>query len=338
MPRRPVISDQPKRGESRPRRVVVLILPDVHLLDLSGPVQAFHEANGFGGGYRLIYCGAGRRIRSAQGLTLADLHALPEPRADDLVLVPGIESSTLGRLDHVPVDWLRAAHRAGARLASVCSGAFALAHAGLLDRRSCTTHWKVVDLLQRRHPAARVLRNRLFVRDGGIVTSAGVASGIDMALALLEEDHGPLLVGRVAREMVVYLRRTGEGEQLSALLDHRTHLHEGIHRVQDWLIAHPETKPTLHELARRAAMSPRNLTRHFRQATGTTLKTFATGVRLRIAGDLLHDPERSIESVASACGFKDARQLRRLWRRTFATTPRAWRRANPPASHTPSPR
>jgi transcriptional regulator GlxA family with amidase domain len=322
-----------KRPEKSPdvsqptRRVVVYLVPQVHLLDLAGPVQTFYEANGFGARYRISYVAAATRVPTAQGLVLEASTDLPALGPDDTLLIPGLDSATLDRLDTSPSAWFRAAHRSGARLASVCSGAFVLGVAGLLDGRACTTHWKVADLLEKKHPRARVLRNRLFVEDGPIVSSAGVASGIDMALALVERDQGSLVAARVAREMVVYVRRSGEREQMSVFLEYRTHMNEGVHRVQDWLIAHPDTRPTLDHLARVAAMSRRHLTRIFRQATGITLKTFTTRIRLRIAGDLLRDPDRTVESVAAACGFRDARQLRRLWLETHGTTPGVWRNA-----------
>jgi transcriptional regulator GlxA family with amidase domain len=167
---------------------------------------------------------------------------------------------------------------------------------------------------------ARVVDNRLFIEDGDVITSAGIASGIDMALALVERDHGPLTAARVAREMVVYLRRTGDQDQESVYLDHRTHLHPGVHRVQDYIVAHPDTKPTLERLAHIAAMSPRNLARVFRRATRLTPKQFAAKVKLQVAHDLLDDPRRSVEDIAASCGFEDARQLRRLWRRTFGVS------------------
>ena len=310
------------------RRVLVLILPEVHLLDLAGPVQAFWEANGFGARYELAYVGRDPQVRSAQGLALAELAPLPEPCEDDLVLVPGMDSRSFGRLaGQVPASWLRSAHACGARIASVCSGAFALAHAGLLDGRSCTTHWKVAARLQREHPRARVVQNRLFVKEGRLVTSAGVAAGIDMALSLVEDDHGPLVAARVARELVVYIRRGGDREQQSVFLEFRTHLHPGVHRVQDFLVAHPEERPSLAELSDRAGMSVRNLTRVFRRETGITLKDFAQRVKLQVARDLLRGAPLKVEAVASSCGFDDARQLRRLWRERYGTSVSEWRRA-----------
>jgi transcriptional regulator GlxA family with amidase domain len=306
-------------------RLYFLVLPHVHVMDLSGPVQVFYEANGFGGDYRIAYCASTPKVRSAQGLWLSDLEPLPDIRESDFVLVPGLDSATLDQTEDLPVDWLRASAAAGARIGSICSGAFALARAGLLDGRVCTTHWKVTDRLQREHPKARVMANRLFVRDGKLITSAGVASGVDMALAVVEEDHGPLVAAGVAREMVVYLRRGGESDQRSVYLDYRTHLHPGIHRVQDWLVSRVNEKPTITELARVAGMSPRNLTRLFRQATGISLKQFASELKLEVAGNLLRNPNETLESIASECGFKDARQLRRLWRKSYGVNPSAWR-------------
>jgi transcriptional regulator GlxA family with amidase domain len=269
---------------SRPPRVLVLVLPHVHLLDLAGPVQAFWEAAGFGAGYELGYVGVQREARSGQGLLLADLSPLPKPEPSDLVLVPGIRSDTLDRIPGEPLTWLRSAHACGARLASVCSGAFVLGRAGLLDGRTCTTHWKVAERLQRENPRARVVQNRLFVKAGRLITSAGVASGIDMAL------------------------------------------HPTVHRVQDWLVAHPEKRRTLDDLGRMAGMSPRHLSRVFREATGITPLEFAHRVKLELGRDLLRSPELKVEAVADRCGFGDARQLRRLWRATYGASVSEWRR------------
>jgi len=310
----------------RETQVIFLLLPHVHALDLAGPTQVFHEANAFGARYRLRFCGVESRARTTEGLWLSDLEPLPEVSAADLILVPGLDSTRLDDLGDAPSDWLRRAAAAGARVGSICSGAFVLGQAGLLDGRQCTTHWKLADRLQELHPAARVLHDRLFVRDGPIVTSAGVASGIDLALALVEEEYGPLVVAKVCREMVVYLRRDGHSGQTSVYLDHRSHLHPGIHRVQDWLIAHPGERATLAALARVAGMSERNLTRMFKRATGVTLAAFRQRLRLEVAGSLLHDPALTVEGVASRCGFGDSRQLRRLWREHLGMNPSDWRK------------
>ena len=308
------------------QRIIFMLIPQVHVLDLAGPVQAFAEAGDFGAPYRLSYCSAQERVATAQGFVIADLEPLPEVCADDWVIVPGLDSTRLDDTDQIPLDWLRSASRTGARIASVCSGAWALAHAGLLDGRRCTTHWKLVERMQEQFPRAIVQRNRLFVRDGRIMTSAGVSSGIDMALAMIEEDHGPLMTAKVAREMVVYLRRDGNSSQKSIYVDYRTHMHPGVHRVQDWMVAHPDQRAGLDHLATMAGMSPRNLTRVFKQATGIRLKSFDTRLKLEIAGRMLRDPHLTIEQVAGRCGFADARQLRRLWKQSHGVSPSTWQR------------
>ena len=319
------MSDQMRLEASIEHKVHVLVLPHVHLLDLAGPVQAFYEANSFGARYRLRYSGTGPTARTAQGLVVGELLELEEAGPADTVLVPGIDSTRLDDLEDVPIEWLRRAERAGARVTSVCSGAFVLAYAGLLDGRQCTTHWKVVERMQQLFPAARVLTNRLFVSDGRVVTSAGVASGIDLALSLIEEDHGPIVVAKVAHEMVIYMRRNGEAASQSIFLEYRTHMSENIHRVQDWLIAYPDENPSIERLAGLVGMSPRNLTRVFRRATGVSLKEFSNRVKLEVAQNLLHNPDSTVETVASRCGFNDARQLRRLWKQNFGVSPSAWK-------------
>ena len=316
----------PAARPDTPRRIIFLLVPEVHVLDLAGPLQTLFEANGFGARFQLVFASTHRSIRTAQGLLLSELELLPDVDPNDLILVPGMSSDTLDNLSFVPVGWLKDAYAAGARLGSVCSGAFALAKAGLLDGIECTTHWKLTDRMTREFPKARVLRNRLFVRSDRIITSAGVSSGIDMALALVEEAQGPLVAAQVAREMVVYLRRNEESAQDSIYLDYRTHLNASVHRVQDWLVTHPDTNPNLETLAGIARMSPRHLTRVFREATGVTLKTFITRLKLEIAAQLLHDPKETVESVAFQCGYSDPRQLRRIFKKHYGESPSDWKR------------
>ncbi|MEU8659871.1 GlxA family transcriptional regulator [Actinoplanes philippinensis] len=235
------------------RRVIVLVLPEVNLLDLGGPVQAFDAAAHLGADYRLEFAAVGAgEVRSAQGLHLAGLDPLPETGPGDLVLVPGPRLRASGPdFPQTAVTWVRAAVHAGARVASVCTGAAVLAEAGVLDGRRCTTHWSLVDLMRSRYPRARVRDAVLYVHDGPVSTSAGIAAGIDLALSLIERDHGPSLTAAVARALVVYLRRDGSQRQVSAFLEHRGHLHAGVHRVQDHLAQHLDSPHTLDELRRR---------------------------------------------------------------------------------------
>jgi transcriptional regulator GlxA family with amidase domain len=297
--------------------VTFLLTPEVEILDLAGPLQALGEVKRL----QLRFCATTPEVRTSQGLMLAQLEPLRDVNADDLIVVPGMPYRTTMQPERTVTRWLRDAAASGAQLASVCTGSFLLGEAGLLDGRRCTTHWSRTEELQRRFPRAKVLTDRLFVSDG-VTTSAGIASGIDMALALIEQADGPLVAAEVAREMVVYLRRDGAQEQRSVYLDYRTHLHPGVHRAQDWIIHNPSRRATIEELAEVAGMSPRNLTRTFRQATGISIKDFSTRVRLELASTLLHDPGLTVEAVAQRCGFATARQLRRLWQECFGSAPR----------------
>lgn len=299
--------------------IIFLLLPEVEILDLAGPLQTFHEANRVRHRYDVRLCALQEKICTDQGLWLSDLESPPEAHPDDLVIVPGMPYRATEQLDRAAVRWLKSAHSAGAHIASICTGAFVLGEAGLLDGRRCTTHWSRTDELQRRFPRAKLLTNRLFVTDGEITTSAGIASGIDMTLALIERAHGPLAAAEVAREMVVYIRRDGSDAQQSVYLDYRAHLHPGIHRVQDRLMHEPARRYTLEELAEIASMSPRHLTRLFRQTTGISVHDYATRIRLELARTLLHDPTQTMEAIAIRCGFDSARQFRRVWTRTQTT-------------------
>lgn len=302
--------------------MIFVAFPEVEILDLTGPMQAFHEANRGRERYRLRVCGTEVRVRSAQGLWLDGIEPLPDIRGGELVVVPGMPYAATRDVDRRVLRWLGAARAAGARIASVCTGAFLLGEAGLLDGRRCTTHWSRTDELGRRFPSARVVDSRLFVFDGDVMTSAGIASGIDLALAVIERAHGPLVATDVAREMVVYMRRDGSEPQESVYLDYRNHLHPGIHRVQDRIVRQPGGKHPLNELADLAGMSERNLTRVFRQATGVSIKEFSTRIRLELARTLLHDPSLTVDAVAARCGFASARQLRRVWREATGKAPR----------------
>jgi transcriptional regulator GlxA family with amidase domain len=315
--------------------VIFVILPEVEILDLAGPLQTLAEANRIRGRYRLRMCSPRRQVKTDQGLVLAELDPLPEPAADSLVIVPGMPYKATKNIDRSAIRWLQKAARAGAHITSVCTGAFALGEAGLLDGRKCTTHWSRLDELQQRFPRARVLRDRLFVADGPVTTSAGIASGIDMTLALIEQSEGPLVAAEIAREMVVYLRRDGAQDQTSVYLDYRTHLNPGVHRVQDWMVQHPNRRATIDELALLAGMSVRSLTRAFRRATGISILEFATRIRLELARTLMNDPSLTVEEVARRSGFTSARHLRRLGisRTVRNRTPRSQSNTPPRVTH-----
>lgn len=296
--------------------VVFVLLPGVHLLDLAGPAQAFHTAGSLGHPYDLVYVAGAEpgEVLSAQGLPLAATGEWPDLDPGDLLIVPGWRAYDLvagPRLSRETAERLRAHHAAGGEVASVCAGADALGQAGLLDGRLCTTHHDLQDALSRRYPKARVVRDVLFTSDDRIVTSAGIASGIDLSLHLLAARHGPALAARVARDMVVYARRNGDQPQESVLLRHRNHLDDTVHHVQDVIDARFAEPLPLSALADGAGVSERTLTRAFVGATGLTPLRYQQALRRERADHLLA-AGTTMEAAARAVGFDDARMLRRL--------------------------
>jgi transcriptional regulator GlxA family with amidase domain len=307
------------------QKVIFALFPGCEVLDVAGPLQVFHEANNCGATYQITIAATSPQMDTAQRLTLAGLSALPVADSGDLIIVPGYDMRPTSPPAGL-AKWLRVSALSGAHVCSVCTGAFALGEAGLLDQRTCTTHWKLIDRLQRAFPRAKVLRDRLFVSDPPITTSAGVSSGIDMALWLIEQRHGPLFAVQVAKELVVYIRRDGSQPQQSVYLDYRTHVNSGIHRVQDHIVSHVCDGISIPGLARIAHMSPRTMTRTFRAATGLSIGEFRQKVRLEAARSMLHDPDLTLQAVAERAGFKSPRHFRRAWLQAFGLTPSVVRR------------
>jgi transcriptional regulator GlxA family with amidase domain len=294
--------------------VVFLLVPQLHLLDLAGPAQVFGTAANHGYGYQLTYVAEQEEVPTAQGLPVrAGVH-WPSLDSDDLVVVPGWRSPELkgtGRLNRDTLDRLVEHHAAGGTVASICAGADALGRAGLLDGRRCTTHHDLQDELARRYPRAHVVRDVLYTSDDRVVTSAGIASGIDLALHLVALRHGAAAAARVAREMVVYCRRNGDEQQHSAMLRHRAHLSDVVHRAQDIIDARFAASIPLPTLATECGVSERTLTRLFVLATGLTPLRYQQTLRTERAEHLI-GAGATVDAAARAAGFADARMLRRL--------------------------
>jgi transcriptional regulator GlxA family with amidase domain len=295
-------------------RVVFLLVPGVHLLDLAGPAQVFSSAADLVEGYELSYVGDSESVLSHQGVPLGTSSSLPSLDVHDLVFVPGWRSPKIvgtGPLSGRALSWLRAHHDNGGTVASVCAGADVLGRAGLLDGHRCTTHHELQDELERRYPAARVVRDVLFVEDNRVVTSAGIASGIDLALHLVAVRHGPVVAAAIARTMVVYARRNGDDQQASVLLRHRSHINETVHRIQDVIESRLADRLSLAELAVAAGCSERTVTRLFGRATGMTPLKYQQALRVERAEHLIGHGA-TVETAARNVGFEDARMLRRL--------------------------
>ena len=295
--------------------VVFLLIPGLHLLDLAGPAQAFGTAASLGCSYQLSYVGEQEDVPTAQGVTIRAVTGWPELTKDDLIIVPGWRASPVmagtGPLADATLSALASHHANGGTVASVCAGADALGRAGLLEGRRCTTHHDIQDELARRYPQATVIRDVLYVIDGRIATSAGIASGIDLALHLIAVRDGPAVAAQAAREMVVYARRNGDEQQASAMLRHRSHLSDTAHRAQDHIEARFAGPLPLAEIASKCGVSQRTLTRKFAAATGLTPLRYQQLLRLERAEHLIGHGA-TVEAAARAVGFQDARVLRRL--------------------------
>ncbi|MER7898850.1 GlxA family transcriptional regulator [Streptomyces sp. NPDC096046] len=308
------------------RTVLVVLFDGLQSLDVTGPVEVFAGAELLSpGAYRIRTASVGGGpVRTTSGLTLVpdgSLAAAPDP---DILLVPGGTGGL--RPDPRLVDWVREHGPRAARLMSVCTGAAVLAEAGLLDGRRATTHWAYCDRIARAHPAVEIDPDPVYVRDGNIATSAGVTAGIDLALALVEEDLGRDIALTIARHLVVFLRRPGNQAQFSAQLAAQTAQREPLREVQRWISDHPDADLSVETLAARARLSPRHFARAFRAETGMTPGRYVDRVRLEHARRLLEDTTGGIEEIARGSGYGTPEGMRRAFVRTLGTPPAEYRR------------
>lgn len=318
-----------RSGQAAPLEVWFALTPNLLLLDYAGPAEALRIAARMGAGLRLHSCAARPSLPTSVGVELSGLAPLP-PRLPphSLVILAGTVDEVV---DHAlpearaVVDWLATAPREDTLLASVCSGALLLARAGRLAGRRCTTHYSLTEELRRLAPDSRVEDDRLFIDDGPVLTSAGITTGIDLALYLIERHCGPAMAAAVARRMVVFMRRSGHDPQLSPWLAWRNHLHPAVHRVQDVIARDPTRRWTLAELAERAHVSPRHLTRLFAAHAGVGITEYQQRLRLACVRGLLADRRLSLERIAEKTGFGSARDLRRVWARHEAEALPQWR-------------
>lgn len=295
-----------------------IIPPEVELLDLAGPVQVFVESKFYGLEVDIQFFYLQENPVSTSGLTFGPVGFYKDAKLKegDFVFMPGTNfdyiMSTAFKAEHEFFRWLKHCSDNNITVCSICNGAFALGHAGLLKNTECTTHWRRVAELQKQFPDARVVADVLFIKSNNIYTSAGISAGIDLSLAILEELKGALFTHKVARGLVVYHRRSGRHRQESIYLDYRNHINPQIHEVQDYLIDNLSKENDIETLASLVGMSPRNLTRVFKEKTGTTVLEYLTLLRKEYANTMLNNPEYTIEYIASRCGFKTARQLQRI--------------------------
>lgn len=310
--------------------VAILVFPDVQALDVTGPLDVFAEANKFlapDQRFQLEIIGTeAGPIRCSNGLEIrADLAYPSAHRQYDLLLVAGGPSLPCRKFDESLYAWLREAAGASACFGSICNGAFVLAHAGLLDGRRVTTHWNDADALSRDCPSAIVCADRLYVRDGKLVTSAGVTAGIDMSLYLLAAAHGPELALNVARRLLLFTHRAGGQSQFSPFLTPYVEPESPVAQVRQHVLANLRGDLSLAALARVANMSVRNLTRVFARDARTNPTELVERARLDAARALLETTAQPVKTIAYECGFGDAHRMRAVFRRRLGLSPQEYR-------------
>lgn len=331
------------------RSVLVVLFDGLQSLDVTGPVEVFAGAGSVAGRAYEIRTASldGAPVRASSGLTLVPDSSLAEATVPHTLIVPGGGGTRTP--DARLIDWLRTHASRAERLVSICSGALLLAEAGLLDGHRVTSHWAVCDRLARDYPAVDVDPDPIYIRDGKLATSAGVTAGIDLALALVEEDLDQDIALTVARHLVVFLRRPGNQAQFSAQLAAQTARREPLRDVQQHISEHPEGDLSIEALAARARLSPRHFARAFREETGMTPGRYVDRVRLEHARRLLEETTDGVEEVSRAAGYGTPEAMRRAFVRTLGTAPAEYRRrfhapvsqapvSHPPVSRAPVPR
>ncbi|MFT4184610.1 MAG: DJ-1/PfpI family protein [Rhizobium sp.] len=311
------------------RRIEILAFENAQLLDVSGPLQVFTSANeaalaaGLPKPYAAIVVAASAQTKTSSGLALATTHLPDDEASVDTLIIAGGWGVNRACEDAFLVDWVRRRAAKARRTASVCSGAFLLAEAGLLTGRRAVTHWHRCNEFAKRFPDVKLEPDPIFVRDGDIWSSAGVTAGIDLTLALVEEDLGRKLALAVARELVVFLKRPGGQAQFSTMLS----LQESsgrFDRLHGWIMDNLGADLSLPALADKANMSARSFSRHYRQATGRTPARAVEDIRVEAARRLL-EQGLTVSQVRIRCGFGSEETLRRSFLKTFGTTPQAFR-------------
>jgi len=317
-----------------PRRVALIVFPGFQALDATGPLEVFSAANearaaeqpGAPRPYELeLVAREAGPVATSTGYALL-ARGLAQTRGPlDTLVVAGGWGTRQAVSDRALVGWIRRQAPRARRVASVCTGAFLLAEAGLLDGLRVTTHWAACDELQRRYPKLQVDPDPIFVRQGRIWTSAGVTSGMDLALALVEEDLGRELSLAVARRLVLFLKRPGGQSQFRAQLASQLAEREPLREVQAWIAERPQAPHSVESLARRAGMSPRNFARVFAREVGTTPARFVEEARVEHARRALEEGDAGVAAIASAAGFGSAETLRRAFLRVLGVGPAEYR-------------
>ncbi len=315
----------------KPKAIVIVALPGVQLLDVCGPLDVFAEANVQAGypAYRLLVAaGAPGPIRSSSGVQLMPDRIIDRDFEEsiDTLLVAGCPNAAEVPADGAVIAWLRRRAPGARRFGSVCTGAFFLAAAGLLDGRRITTHWAVAERLALQYPEVIVDQDAIHIRDGQLRTAAGVTAGLDLALALVEEDLGHEIARKVASQLVMFFKRPGGQLQFSRKGEVVPAGRAALQELQRWVAANPALDHSVATLAGRMDLSPRHFARLFRSEVGITPATWVEEVRVNAARQLLETGHETPKQVAAHCGFADADTLRRAFARHVGVTPAEYRK------------
>jgi transcriptional regulator GlxA family with amidase domain len=305
----------------------VFIFPDFQLLDAAGPISVFEIAARFAGAAPSIKTLAVTPgpVRSSSGVEMLARGLKPYGAISTLIIAGGEGVDAAARCEHT-LAFVRGIAKRGSRLASVCSGAFILAEAGLLDGRGATTHWQRTRQFLKAYPKVKLEPDRIFVRDGDIWSSAGITAGIDLALALVAEDHGKEIAQKTARQLVLYHRRSGGQSQFSSLLELKAPSGR-FAALLAWAREHLDKPLTVEDLAGQAGMSSRHFARAFIAETGTTPSKAVERLRIEVARQRVQSSSEAIELVAQSTGFRDPERMRRAFIRAFGQPPQSLRRA-----------
>ncbi|NKB59387.1 MAG: helix-turn-helix domain-containing protein [Alphaproteobacteria bacterium] len=318
------------------RCVAMLCFPNAQIIDVTGPLSVFATASEMltpTGSEKTAYSLTVLATRNGQIATSCGLQIVPDqllgdsdPSDIDTLIVAGGQGVRDAIKDKTLIAWLRNAASRVRRIASVCTGAYLLAEAGLLDGRRATTHWRYCDALAQAYPAIDVEPDAIHVKDGNVYSSAGVTAGMDLALALVEEDYDRTLALAVARDKVMFLKRPGGQSQFSAALAAQSDEEGAFGKLQQWILDNLGAELSVPALADHIAMSPRNFARVFAQRTGMTPAKFVEAARLESSRRRLEDSAAPIEGIAHECGFGNAERLRKAFQRRFRITPQDYRR------------
>jgi transcriptional regulator GlxA family with amidase domain len=316
---------------SAKRNIGVVIFPEAEVLDITGPHEVFAMALAYQQQQNLpqqynvfLISKTLKPVAMSSGMKLHPDYRFDDcPLPLDTLIVPGSESIDKALHDPALLDWIKLQSSKVRRLVSICTGAFFLAKLGLLDGKRATTHWGFCPLLQKMYPKVEVVSNAIYINEGNTYTSAGITAGMDLSLALIEEDVGKEIAMQVARKLVLFYRRPGGQNQFSELLLSQSNSY--FNELIDWIMQNLTEDLSIEKLSEQVSMSPRNFTRQFKKELDETPSKFIEKLRLQHARILLEDSASGLKEVAGQCGFKSEEQMRRAFQRELCVTPQEYR-------------